>query len=243
MGFYASDPKKIYFPQPNRGTCSSYFRFHSSLVLIVVTCRNKPFFKTLTRQFPTEVDALTSLFRQSRKHNSYSSSRYPSEGPNLAFVVLPRFHHPLRKPISAKSSVSIGSAQLFAPLRLAGFASKLQSLAKYEPPIFVLFCYACSATYWGSPLLEFPYSNLFNFLIVSAHSMATRCRKSSNESTGSGDSASGGDRVCHCGLKAPLKVSHSYANPGREYYSCPTRRCKWFKWAGPPIEGASSIDP
>ncbi|MED6225977.1 hypothetical protein PIB30_098781 [Stylosanthes scabra] len=73
--------------------------------------------------------------------------------------------------------------------------------------------------------------------------MATRCKKSSNESIGSGDSASGGDRVCHCGLKAPLKVSHSYANSGREYYSCPARRCKWFKWAGPPIEGASSIDP
>ncbi|MED6151192.1 hypothetical protein PIB30_080061, partial [Stylosanthes scabra] len=73
--------------------------------------------------------------------------------------------------------------------------------------------------------------------------MATRCRKSSNESTGSGDFASGGDRVCHYGLKAPLKVSHSYANLGREYYSCPARRCKWFKWAGPPIEGASSIGP
>ncbi|MED6153508.1 hypothetical protein PIB30_102617 [Stylosanthes scabra] len=69
--------------------------------------------------------------------------------------------------------------------------------------------------------------------------MATRCRKSSNESTGSEDSASGGDRVCHCGLKAPLKVSHSYANLGREYYCCPARRCKWFKWAGPPIEGAA----
>ncbi|MED6199118.1 hypothetical protein PIB30_072933 [Stylosanthes scabra] len=78
---------------------------------------------------------------------------------------------------------------------------------------------------------------------VSAHSMATRCRKSSNESTGSGDSASVGDRVCHCGLKAPLKVSHSYANPGREYYSCPAMRCKWFKWAGPSIKGASSIGP
>ncbi|MED6123088.1 hypothetical protein PIB30_045964, partial [Stylosanthes scabra] len=73
--------------------------------------------------------------------------------------------------------------------------------------------------------------------------MVTRCRKSSDESTGSGDSASGGDRVCHYCLKAPLKMSHSYANPGREYYSCPARRCKWFKWVGPPIEGASSIGP
>ncbi|MED6165482.1 hypothetical protein PIB30_099925, partial [Stylosanthes scabra] len=73
--------------------------------------------------------------------------------------------------------------------------------------------------------------------------MATRCRKSSNESTESEDSTSGGDRVCHCGLKAPLKVSHSYANPRLEYCSYPARRCKWFKWAGPPIEGASSIGP
>ncbi|MED6121087.1 hypothetical protein PIB30_026833 [Stylosanthes scabra] len=76
----------------------------------IVTCQNKPFFKTLARQFPTEFDALASLLRQSRKHNSVSSSRYPSEGPNLAFVVLPRFHHPLGKPISARLSVSIGSA-------------------------------------------------------------------------------------------------------------------------------------
>ncbi|MED6225976.1 hypothetical protein PIB30_098780, partial [Stylosanthes scabra] len=95
---------------PNRGTCSSYFRFYSSLGLIVVTCRNKPFFETLVRQFSMEVDALASLLRQSRKHNSFSSSRYPSKGPNLAFVVLPRFHHPLRKSISARSSISIGSA-------------------------------------------------------------------------------------------------------------------------------------
>ncbi|MED6162182.1 hypothetical protein PIB30_067938 [Stylosanthes scabra] len=48
--------------------------------------------------------------------------------------------------------------------------------------------------------------------------MATRCRKSSNESTESGDSTRDGDCVSHCGLKAPLK-------------------------AGPPIEGASSIGP
>ncbi|MED6116161.1 hypothetical protein PIB30_097604 [Stylosanthes scabra] len=192
MGFYTSDPKKIYLPQPNRGTSSSYFRFHSSLGLTAVTCRNKPFFKTLVRQFPTEVYALASLLRQSRKHNSFSSSRYPSAGPNLAFAVLPRFHHPLWKPISARSSVSIGSA-----------TSTLRSIAPW----------------------------------------VTRCKKSSNESTGSGDSASGSDHVCHCGLKATLKVSHSYANSGWEYYSCPARRCKWFKWAGPPIHGASSIGP
>ena len=30
-----------------------------------------------------------------------------------------------------------------------------------------------------------------------------------------------------------MQVSNSVANPGRKYYACPTRRCGWFRWAGP----------
>ncbi|MED6139715.1 hypothetical protein PIB30_086374 [Stylosanthes scabra] len=49
------------------------------------------------------------------------------------------------------------------------------------------------------------------------------------KSAGSGDSSTSGDRICKCGLIASLKVSNSKANPGREYYSCPEGRCRWFR--------------
>ncbi|XLR26484.1 hypothetical protein HN51_039706 [Arachis hypogaea] len=45
-----------------------------------------------------------------------------------------------------------------------------------------------------------------------------------------------GDRFYECGLRAPLQVSNSVANPGRKYYACPIRRCGWFRWAGPSIQ-------
>ncbi|MED6197477.1 hypothetical protein PIB30_056834 [Stylosanthes scabra] len=56
------------------------------------------------------------------------------------------------------------------------------------------------------------------------------------KSTGSGDSSNSSDRVCKCGMIAHLKVSNSEANPGREYYSCPEGKCRWFRWAGPPMK-------
>ncbi|RYQ83558.1 hypothetical protein Ahy_B10g102289 [Arachis hypogaea] len=47
---------------------------------------------------------------------------------------------------------------------------------------------------------------------------------------------------CECGLRAPLQVSNSIANPGRKYYACPVRRCGWFRWAGPSIQHSEVTD-
>ncbi|MED6152359.1 hypothetical protein PIB30_091249, partial [Stylosanthes scabra] len=63
--------------------------------------------------------------------------------------------------------------------------------------------------------------------------MSHRGKQYTQESAGSGSFSSSGDRICYCGLQAPIRVSKSEANPGREYYSCPTRRCRWFMWAEP----------
>ncbi|MED6149800.1 hypothetical protein PIB30_066065, partial [Stylosanthes scabra] len=49
------------------------------------------------------------------------------------------------------------------------------------------------------------------------------------KSAGSGDSTSSGERICKCGLVAQMKVSNSEANPGREYFSCPDGKCRWFR--------------
>ncbi|MED6112699.1 hypothetical protein PIB30_063901 [Stylosanthes scabra] len=65
--------------------------------------------------------------------------------------------------------------------------------------------------------------------------MSSRGKRYAHESAGNGNSSTSGEWFCDCGLKAPLKVSKSAANPGREYYSCPARRCKWFLWAGPTL--------
>ncbi|MED6149127.1 hypothetical protein PIB30_059492, partial [Stylosanthes scabra] len=65
--------------------------------------------------------------------------------------------------------------------------------------------------------------------------MSARGKGYAHESAGSGNSSISGNRFCDCGLKAPLKVSKSAANPGMEYYSCPAGRCKWFRWAGPAL--------
>ncbi|KAG6654598.1 hypothetical protein CIPAW_05G157100 [Carya illinoinensis] len=40
---------------------------------------------------------------------------------------------------------------------------------------------------------------------------------------------------CWCGLKSPLKISHTYKNPGRKFYACPKYytlepRCQFFIW-------------
>ena len=61
--------------------------------------------------------------------------------------------------------------------------------------------------------------------------MASTSRRTTSGTYGSGNTT--GDRFCKCGLRAPLQVSNSVANPGRKYYACPTRRCGWFRWAGP----------
>ncbi|KAF5462587.1 hypothetical protein F2P56_018578 [Juglans regia] len=42
--------------------------------------------------------------------------------------------------------------------------------------------------------------------------------------------------TCWCGLKAPLKTSHTKKNPGRKFYACPKyntgeEMCQFFIWA------------
>ncbi|XLR41858.1 hypothetical protein HN51_020049 [Arachis hypogaea] len=64
--------------------------------------------------------------------------------------------------------------------------------------------------------------------------MASTSRRSTSGTYGSGNIT--GYRFCECGLRAPLQVSNSVANPGRKYYACPIRRCGWFRWAGPSIQ-------
>ncbi|RYR28802.1 hypothetical protein HN51_062161 [Arachis hypogaea] len=64
--------------------------------------------------------------------------------------------------------------------------------------------------------------------------MASTSRRSTSGSYSSGNVT--GEHFCECGLRAPLQVSNSMANPGRKYYACPARRCGWFRWAGPSIQ-------
>nr|GMD97147.1 uncharacterized protein LOC109164785 [Ipomoea batatas] len=43
-----------------------------------------------------------------------------------------------------------------------------------------------------------------------------------------------GDVRCRCGYLAPLKMSWSYANPGKRYRACPryggNESCRYFEW-------------
>ncbi|XP_057755669.1 uncharacterized protein LOC130974845 [Arachis stenosperma] len=64
--------------------------------------------------------------------------------------------------------------------------------------------------------------------------MASTSRRSISGSYGSDNVT--GEHFCECGLRAPLQVSNSIANPGRKYYACPVKRCGWFKWADPSIQ-------
>ncbi|XP_057750780.1 uncharacterized protein LOC130969174 [Arachis stenosperma] len=64
--------------------------------------------------------------------------------------------------------------------------------------------------------------------------MASTSRRSTSGSYGSGNVT--GERFCECGLRVPLQVLNSIANPGRKYYACPIRQCGWFRWAGPSIQ-------
>ncbi|XLR11620.1 hypothetical protein S83_039558 [Arachis hypogaea] len=70
--------------------------------------------------------------------------------------------------------------------------------------------------------------------------MASSSQRSTSGTYGSGNIT--GDRFCEYGLRAPLQVSNSVANLGRKYYACPTRRCEWFRWAGPNIQPSDSGD-
>ncbi|MED6163102.1 hypothetical protein PIB30_076643 [Stylosanthes scabra] len=71
--------------------------------------------------------------------------------------------------------------------------------------------------------------------------MSSRAKRYAYESSGSGDSSTSGECFCNYGLRAPLQVSNSVANPGREYYSCPAKRCRYFTWAGPAIHGTTML--
>lgn len=56
--------------------------------------------------------------------------------------------------------------------------------------------------------------------------------------------------LCNCGMLAELKVSNSDKNPGREFFTCSTRACDFFKWKDdllkakqPPMKQARRIAP
>ncbi|KAL4276908.1 hypothetical protein AHAS_Ahas20G0254200 [Arachis hypogaea] len=53
--------------------------------------------------------------------------------------------------------------------------------------------------------------------------MASTNRKSTRGSYDNGSSNVMGEHFCECGLRAPLQVSNSIAEPGRKYYACPVR--------------------
>lgn len=40
---------------------------------------------------------------------------------------------------------------------------------------------------------------------------------------------------CACGQPAIVKVSNSANNPGRQFWTCASRNCKFFKWASDPV--------
>ncbi|MED6120198.1 hypothetical protein PIB30_018789 [Stylosanthes scabra] len=82
------------------------------------------------------------------------------------------------------------------------------------------------------PLIATP-SSVAEVGITTYQDMSHRGKKYTQESAGSGSFSSSGDRICYCGLQTPIQVSKSEANPGREYYSCPTGRRRWFMWAEP----------
>ena len=53
-----------------------------------------------------------------------------------------------------------------------------------------------------------------------------------------GSNISGGvlifkNKTCRCGKKAGVKISESFDNPGKLYYICERRQCKFFSWWDP----------
>ncbi|MED6153561.1 hypothetical protein PIB30_103249 [Stylosanthes scabra] len=72
--------------------------------------------------------------------------------------------------------------------------------------------------------------------------MSSRAKRYVYKSTGSGNSSISGEHFCNCGLRAPLQVSKSVANPGREYYSCPARRCRYFSWVGSAMHETTRLE-
>ncbi|KAM7276165.1 hypothetical protein ACFE04_018031 [Oxalis oulophora] len=37
-------------------------------------------------------------------------------------------------------------------------------------------------------------------------------------------------RFCRCGVEADMMTSKTKGNPGRRFYTCSTRRCRYFAW-------------
>ncbi|QHO43679.1 uncharacterized protein DS421_5g164730 [Arachis hypogaea] len=70
--------------------------------------------------------------------------------------------------------------------------------------------------------------------------MASTSKRSTSGSYSSGNVTR--ERFCECGLRVSLQVSNSIANLGRKYYTCPARRCGWFRWAGPSIQHSDIRD-
>ncbi|RYR44039.1 hypothetical protein Ahy_A08g040420 [Arachis hypogaea] len=95
---------------------------------------------------------------------------------------------------------------------------------------------------YNHALFESPWRPLFIPQEIKVQNVAVWVRipnlpaklRSTSGTYGSGNIT--GYRFCECGLRAPLQVSNSVANPGRKYYACPIRRCGWFRWAGPSIQ-------
>ncbi|MED6139280.1 hypothetical protein PIB30_082347 [Stylosanthes scabra] len=106
--------------------------------------------------------------------------------------------------------------------------------ASSEPPpvsVETRLCAAASSKAFDVCEVEFVcvYHGMI-WRLISDNGMSHRTK-----SADSGDSSSNGERICKCGLVAQMKVSNSEANPGREYFSCPDGKCRWFRWAGPPV--------
>lgn len=66
-------------------------------------------------------------------------------------------------------------------------------------------------------------------------------------SSGSASNINGGlgifrNKSCRCGKKAAVKISESGENPGKLYFVCAQRQCKYFSWweaVSPIVQGRS----
>ncbi|MED6151077.1 hypothetical protein PIB30_078825, partial [Stylosanthes scabra] len=94
---------------------------------------------------------------------------------------------------------------------------------------------------WILGVVAHPAEGLIIKRRIRSKDMSSRAKRYAYESSGSGNSSTSSECFCHCGLRAPLQVSNSVANPGREYYSCPARRFQYFSWAGPAIHGTTRL--
>ncbi|MED6164363.1 hypothetical protein PIB30_089223 [Stylosanthes scabra] len=121
----------------------------------------------------------------------------------------------------------------FARSNVVADAALLLKLANWEYhfaafPVFNIMCIGFASTSFAVDFADLTIKR-----IERSQDMSSRANRYTHESSRSGNSSTSGERFCGCGLRASLKVSNSVANPGREYYSCPARRCRYFMWAGP----------